>query len=379
MCCIKSDRMKKNKNVLISGASFAGLTTAYWMNQLGYNVTIIEIGSSLKKGGTPVDIKDSTVAIVKRMGIFEQIKAHRVGPEKWEFKNAADQTGYSLIIKGQGEEFADDEFEIERDTLLEILYNLVKDDVTFIFNNSIEKLNESADEMEVTFKDGWSGKYVYVFGCDGIHSVVRKIWFGHESEYAHFLGQYFSIAVVDKLLVENGTYQMYSEANNCTALYAHNDKTDVIFTFRPEKEISYDFRNQQQLKEIVSNQMKGIGWRAAELESELLKSSSFYFDKFCQIKMPSWTKGRVALVGDAGYCASPAAGMGGSLAIIGATALADAFTNNLQDYQSAFRTYNKDLKPFIEEIQKDAVQTLDKLLPATEEQAREMWEKGIGF
>lgn len=371
--------MEQNKNILISGASFAGLTTAYWMNKLGYKATVIEIGGSIKKGGTPVDIKDKTIEIVKRMGIFEQIKARRVGPEKWEFKNAADETGYSLIIKQPGEEFSDDEFEIERDTLLDMLYELVKDDVTFVFNNSVTTLHEAQAHMEVTFKDGSTGAYAFVFGCDGIHSAVRKIWFGHEAEYAHFLGQYFSIAVVDKLLVGNRTYQMYAEVNKGAALYAHNGKTDVIFTFRPDAEIVYDFRNEQQLKEIVSRQMKGMGWRAAELEHELLKSSSFYFDKFCQIKMPSWTKGRVALVGDAAYCASPAAGMGGSLAIIGATALADAFAKYPHDYRGAFKAYHTDLRPFIEDIQGEAIQTLDKLLPATAAQAAAMWENGISF
>lgn len=371
--------MEQIKNVLVSGASFAGLTTAYWMNQLGYKVTVVEIGASLKKGGTPVDIKDNTVKIVKRMGLFEQIKAQRVGPEKWEFKNAADQTGYSLIIKRPGEEFPDDEFEIERDTLLDMLYKLVEHNVELLFNNSVVALMETADYMDVTFKDGSTGKYSFVFGCDGIHSAVRKIWFGHESDYSHFLGQYFSIAVVDKLLVENGTYQMYSVANKGAALYAHNNKTDVIFTFRPDQEIIYDFRDQEQLKAIVSAQMCGMGWRTAELERELFKSSSFYFDKFCQIKMSSWTKGRVVLVGDAGYCASPAAGMGGSLAIIGATALADAFAIHQHDYLKAFEAYNTQLRPFIEEIQALALQTLDKLLPGTEQEAMDIWRDGISF
>lgn len=371
--------MEPNKKVLISGASFAGLTTAYWMNKIGYKVTIVEIGTDLKKGGTPVDIKDQTVDIVKRMGLFEQIKKERVGPEKWEFKNANNQTGYSFIVRQPGEELPDDEFEIERDSLLHMMYDLVKTDVELKFNNSITALHETQHDIEVSFKDGSKDQYDYVIGCDGIHSTVRRIWFGHESEYNHFLGQYFSIAVVNKLLVENGTYQMYAEPNKGAALYAHNNKTDVIFTFRPESEIAYDFRNQEQLKQIVAQQMEGMGWRTAELRSELLNSTSFYFDKFCQIKMPSWTKGRVALVGDAGYCASPAAGMGGSLAIIGATALADAFAMYQDDYQLAFETYNKNLRPFIEEIQAVAVQTLDKLLPDSEEEVKEMWENGISF
>jgi len=371
--------MESNKKVLISGASFAGLTMAYWMNKTGYHVTVVEIGPELKKGGTPVDIKGLSVEIVKRMGLFAEIKKMRIGPEKWEFKNANDQTGFSFVLRQPGEELPDDEFEIERDSLLNMIYGKIKTDVALKFNTSIIALNETQDNIEVFFKDGSKDDYAFVFGCDGIHSAVRKIWFGEESEFAHFLGQYFSIAVVDKLLVDNGTYQMYSEPDKGAALYAHNNKTDVIFTFRTENEISYDFRKQEKLKEIVFLQMEGMGWRTAELRNELLNSTSFYFDKFCQIKMQSWTKGRVALVGDAGYCASPAAGMGGSLAIIGATALADAFIVFQDDYHSAFHSYNTGLRPLVEKIQAEAVQTLDRLLPKDEQEVKEMWGNGISF
>ncbi|TCD00019.1 FAD-binding monooxygenase [Pedobacter frigidisoli] len=365
--------MEHKKKILISGASFAGLTTAYWMNKMGYRVTIVEIGTQLKMGGTPVDIKDGTVEIVKRMGLFEQIKANRVGPEKWEFKNADDVTEHSILLKQSPE----NEFEIERDILLNMLFELVKNDVDFTFDDGITLLNEKEDCVEVTFKNGTQSQFELVFGCDGIHSAVRKIWFGAESEYVHFLGQYFAIAIANKLLVKAGTYQMYAEPNKGLALYAYNNKTDIIFTFRLEKEISYDFRNQEQLKQIVFEQMQGMSWRTPELKAELLNSKSFYFDKFCQVKMPSWTKGRVALVGDAGYCASPAAGMGGSLAIIGATALADAFEKHNGNFELAFNDYNKDLHPFIAEVQAGAVEMLDQLLPRTEEEVR--WRNKNGF
>lgn len=365
--------MDQNKKVLVSGASFAGLTTAYWMNKMGYKVTVVEIGNHLKMGGTPVDIKDSTVDIVKRMGLFEQIKANRVGPEKWEFKNADDVTEHTVLLQ----ELPDDEFEIERDVLLGMLFDLIKTDVDFIFNNSITSIQENEDCVEVTFKDGTQNQFALLFGCDGVHSAVRRICFGNESEYIHFLGQYFSIAIVNKLLVENGTYQMYAEPNKGIALYAYNNKTDIIFTFRPEAEINYDFRDPEQHKKIILERFEGMGWRTAELQKELLHASSFYFDKFCQVKMASWTKGRVALVGDACYCASPAAGMGGSLAIIGATALADAFEKHNRNFELAFDEYNKNLRPFIEEVQAGAVVMLDKLLPRTEEEIR--WRNQHGF
>ncbi|WP_142688151.1 FAD-dependent monooxygenase [Chitinophaga polysaccharea] len=364
----------RSLKVLISGASFAGLSTAWWMNKMGYSVTVVEIGSHLKKGGTPVDIKEVTVDIVKRMGLFEQIKANRLSLESTEFRNADDVTESIRIL-----EQPDDEFEIERDTLLNMLFDRVKDNVEFIFNNSITGLNETKNNIEVTFKDGSHRVYDLVFGCDGVHSAVRRIWFGDETAYSHFLGQYFSITIVNKLLIRQNTLQLYSEPDKGIMLNAYRHKTDIVLSFRSEEEIPYNYRDEAQQKEIILAQFEGVSWRAAELLKEVMAAETFYFDKFCQIKMPWWTKGRVALVGDAGYCASPAAGMGGSLAIIGATALADTFAKYNGDYESAFNEYNKQLRPFIEKVQAEAEATLEFLLPGTEEAIRERNKGGFGF
>src|SRR3954447_3699122 len=102
-------------SVLVSGASIAGLTAAYWLNRLGYKVTIVEIASQIRQGGTAVDLKGDTVNLLKRMGIFDQIKANRLNLELWEFKNADDVTERSMVFRSAGEERPDNEFEIERD------------------------------------------------------------------------------------------------------------------------------------------------------------------------------------------------------------------------------------------------------------------------
>ena len=362
----------KEKKVLISGASFAGLSTAYWMNKLGYHVTVVEIANELRKGGTPVDIRENTVDIVKSMGIFEQIKSNRLKMETMEFKNADDVAEHFSLLKKEGEEITDDECEIERDILLNILFDTVKNDVEFIFNTSITALNETKEDIQVTLKNGSQHAFDLVFGCDGLHSAVRKIWFGDEAEYQHFLEQYFSITIVDKLLIKQNTSQMYNVPGKAIMLNAYNNKTDIVLCFFSEKEILYDYRDQEQQRKIILEQFAGQSWRTAELLEEVQHTKTFYFDKLCQIKMPSWTKGRVALVGDAAYCASPAAGMGGSLAINGAAALADAMQKNKGDYELAFQDYNQNLRPFIEEVQANAVKFgLEMLVPRTEEAIRE--------
>lgn len=363
------------KNVLVSGASFAGLCTAYWMNKQGYQVTIVEIAPGLKKGGTPVNILENTIEITKRMGILDQIVANRLHMESLSLKNAAD-VSERLDYHQERDEV---EYEIERDFFLHLLYDLVKGQVKFIWSDNITGLQEIQEHMAVNFKNAPAQNFDLVFGCDGIHSAVRKYWFGEESLYAHFLQAYFSISITDKLLIPENTTQMYSEPGQTVMLNAYNGKTDICLCFRSEKEIPYDYRNEQQMRNIILENFKDTGWRTPELLEEVQRTTGFYFDKLCQMKMPSWTKGRVALVGDAGYCPSPAAGRGGSIAIDGAAALADAFEKCHGDHEKAFREYDQSFRPFIEEIQAQAAYGLEALIPRTAEAIHKRNSEGLGF
>lgn len=361
----------KNKKVLISGASIAGLSTAYWMNKLGYSVTVIEIANAPRTAGAAIDVRGITVDIVKRMGIYDQLQSESLHVEMIEFKSGDNVTEGSIIPENENQEPAGGDIEIERDKFMDILFNSLKHEVEFIFNNSITALNETEDAIEATFKDGQQRSFHLLFGCDGIHSGVRKIWFGHETNYSHFLNAYFSISIVNKLLIKQKTMHMYNVPDKAITLNAYNNKTDIIFCFFSEKEIPYNYRDTAQQLKIILGQFAGQSWRTTELLDEIQHSENFYFDKFCQIKMPSWTKGRVSLVGDAGYCASPAAGMGASLSIIGASALADALQKHGGNFNLAFKDYNKNLSPFIKEVQAGAeLNVRENFIPRTEEAIR---------
>lgn len=358
----------RGARVLVSGASFAGLSTAYWMNQLGYKVTIVEIGETLKRGGSPVDIREGTVDIVRRMGLYERIRAHSLKPKRSEFKNAAGVTVAAMSSdRGEGS-MATEEYEIERDALLDIMFEAVSADVTFMFGDSISAVDQHADEVSVSFRSGKTHSFDLVFGCDGNHSSLRKMVFGPESDYAVFLQNYFAIAIIDGLLVEEDSTQVYNVPGKAVMLNAYNNKTDIAFCFFSAEEIAYDYRDQDQQRRILYEHFCNEKWRTREVLEQALQCKNFYFDKFCQIKMPSWSKGRVALVGDAAYCATPAAGMGGSLAIVGATALADAFVKHDGNVDAALQAYDESLRPFVEKVQADAVDFgLEMFAPRTDE------------
>jgi 2-polyprenyl-6-methoxyphenol hydroxylase-like FAD-dependent oxidoreductase len=144
----------KNKKVLVSGASFAGLSTAYWMNKLGYEVTVVEIANGLKKGGTPVNIMGSTIEVVKSMGIFDQILSKRITMELIEFKNSNDVTERAELVQEDHIQKGEEEYEVERDFLLHLMYDLIKDDAEFIFGESIASITDNGELVSVKLKRG---------------------------------------------------------------------------------------------------------------------------------------------------------------------------------------------------------------------------------
>ncbi|MBB6108516.1 2-polyprenyl-6-methoxyphenol hydroxylase [Mucilaginibacter lappiensis] len=360
----------KDQKVLISGASIAGLSTAWWLNHIGYRVTVVELAAAPRIDGAAVDLNGPTVEIAKRMGLYEQLKSYRLGVDRIEYKNADDVTEGTMIIN-EGPESPGDEIEIEREKFVAVLTGALKNKVEFMFSNSIAGLEEIADGITVTFNHGSPQIYSLVIGCDGAHSGTRKIWFGPEAAYAHSLNAYFSISIVNKVLVPQRTMQAFSVPYKSVMLNAYNHKTDIIFMFVSETDIPYNYRDTAQQRQIITAQFEGQGWRTTELLKEIEQSESFYFDRFCQIKMPSWSKGRVVLVGDAAYCPSPAAGQGGSLAMQGAAAIADALLKHNGNHELAFTEYDRNLRPSIEEIQTIAEQNVKtNFVLKTEEEIR---------
>ena len=139
-------------------------------------------------------------------------------------------------------------------------------------------------------------------------------------------------------------------------LGTHHGKTDIITLFSAPERIAYDHGSRAAKIELLADHFGQDGWRIPELLSEIEQADNLYFSELAQIEMPTWAKGRVALVGDAAYCASPAAGKGGSLAIDGAAALGDAIAQHADDHGAAFRSYEASFRPFVEQVQTAAAE-----------------------
>lgn len=355
------------KQVLISGAGFAGLTLAYWLNKFGYGVTVVELGKAFRTGGSPIDVRGEALGIAREMGIYDQIKAHEFVHTD-EIVDADGHTLATFAINSLPEYLGD--IEIHRGDLGKIIFDAIpKDEVEIIFGNSISALTQQEDHVEVYFEKGERKMYDFVFGADGTHSIVRKLAFGPEEAFKKFLGVYFAFAATDQIQTgrPKSTGIVYRELGKQAVIYQFKDAVNAILVFRAPK-LDWNYRNHEQPKQILKEYFGGNhNWKIPQILDAMLVAGDLYFDEACQIKMPSWTRGRVGLIGDAAYAPSFFTGMGTSLAMQGATLLAKELYTS-ENYQTAFSKYNEGFKPFVESVQARINHSLKVQLPETEEE-----------
>lgn len=339
--------------ILISGGSVAGLTLAYWLRRYGFRPTIVERASALRSGGQPVDIRGAATEIVERMGVLPAISAAVTGTRGMSYLNRRGGVAANLD-QAFGVVSADDP-EIMRGDLVEILHS-ASPGIEIIYGDSVTGLTEAANGVAVTFEHAEPRTFDLVVGADGLHSNVRKLAFGPESEYVKHLGYYVAIFSTSNFLDLDRWGLYYNVPGRLASIYSTRDKTQarVMLGFASEQ-LSYDYRSLDEQREIIASRFADDGWVVPRLLKAMRTAPDFFFDSTSQVSMTRRTSGRVALVGDAGYCASPLSGQGSSAAIVGAYVLAGELMRAHGDFGAAFARYEAQLERFIELNQKLAV------------------------
>jgi 2-polyprenyl-6-methoxyphenol hydroxylase-like FAD-dependent oxidoreductase len=342
-----------NDKILISGASIAGPTLAFWLARSGYRPTVIERAPRLRTGGNGVDVRGQAIEVAERMGIMPQIRAAAADVIGVSFVDAADRSVARLDLQAIQRKHTSGEVEIMRGDLAGILYEATKHNVEYIFGDSIRTLEQDDVGVTVTFEHSDSRRFALVIGADGIHSTLRHLTFGPESQFVRYMGHYGAFADADPALGEERWMTLYNVPGKVAGVYRSGTHAGAKanFMFRRREPLTYDHRDVEHQKRLLSEAFAGVSWRVPELLAGALADPDFGFDALSQVRMPSWSSGRVTLVGDAAYCASPVSGAGAALALIGAYRLAGELAAAAGDHQLAFRRYEEGHRHTVERVQ----------------------------
>lgn len=352
-------------DILIVGAGVAGATLAYWLARYGHRPTLVERAPQLRTGGYIIDFWGVGVDIAERMGLVPELerKGYRVREVRLVGREGERVGGFSADVFAR---FTGGRYlSIPRGDLAEAIYGALDAGTERVFRDEVTALEDVRGGVVVTFRRSTARRFDLVIGADGLHSSVRALTFGDEERFEKYLG--YKVAAFEVPGYRPRDEEMYvlhtAPGLQIGRFAMRDDRTMFLFVWRdPDPTIPRDPDDQ---RAELRSRFGASGWETAEILRALDASPELYFDRVSQIRMESWTRGRVALVGDAAHCASLLAGQGSALAMLGATVLAGELQLARGDHRLAFERYEQRLRAFIAHKQRAAEGFASSFVPGS--------------
>ncbi len=278
--------------VLVSGASIAGCTLAYWLHHHGFDVTVVEKAAQVRTGGQAVDLK---------------------GPVHRAVLDARRPSSPDGVAGAQRSRR-------QRPT------------------SRVTSLAEDHDGVRATFAQHPPETFDLVVGADGMHSRVRSLVFGPEEDHVQHLGYYYVLARLES----GGEDAMYNEPGRMAATGAGDDPAFFVFASELLPPVGDDVALQKQQAVAA---LSGGGWRMPELVARIPDATEFWMDSISRASVEHWSRGRVALVGDAAW-GNALGGFGTGLALVGAYVLAGELALARGDHDAAFSAYEERMRGY---------------------------------
>ncbi|MGZ4510501.1 MAG: FAD-binding protein [Mycobacterium sp.] len=344
-------------DVLISGASVAGATAAYWLGRHGYSVTVVERHPGPRPGGQAIDVRGAALGVLERMGLLAAAQKRQT---QIRGASVVDRDGNELSRDTEstptGGPIDSPDIELLRDDLVELLYGASQWSAEYIFDDTITGLDDDGATVNVTFERAPARSFDLVIGADGLHSNVRRLVFGPEEQFIERLGTHAAIFTVPNFLdLDYWQTWHYGDSTMAGVYSARNNSEARAMLGFMDTDLRIDYRDTEAQFAELERRMGDDGWVRPQLLEYMRSAPDFYFDEMAQIKMDRWSKGRLALVGDAGYCCSPLSGQGTSVALLGAYILAGELATASQDgtvdYELGFANYHKEFNDYVKRNQ----------------------------
>ncbi len=357
-----------NRRILISGAGIAGPCLAYWLLRHGFEPVLVERAPSLRTGGYIIDFWGLGFDVAEKMGLLPALRHEGYDIEAVRFVDDTGTTTGGFSARALRAVIGDRYLSLLRSDLSRSLYDSLDGKVRTIFGDSIATLKQDDHGVTVRFLRAPPEHFDLVIGAGGLHSPVRNLMFGPEDGFEKYLGYYaaaFSVAGYPRR--DAHAYVSFAAPGRQVSRYAlRGDRTVFFFVFANQPRLTIGLHDLEAQKDALRRVFGGDKWECPAILRALDGADDLYFDAVSQICMDSWTRDRVALIGDACFAPSLLAGQGSALAMAAAYILAGELKAASGDHRTAFAAYEKMLQPLLKKKQRAARSFAGSFAPRTE-------------
>lgn len=359
--------------IAINGAGIAGPALAFWLLKSGHEVLLIEESPKLRTGGYIIDFWGIGYDIAEKMGLISRIRelGYQVREVRFVDRFGKKSGGFSVDVFGR---MTNGRFtSLRRSDLASTIYHALGEKVETIFGDSVSGIEDKGSCLRLSFDRSSPREVDLVIGADGLHSRIRRIAFGPEAGFEVSLGYHVAAFEVEGYRPRDElVYVSHGVPGKQISRFTERDnKTLFLFIFRDEYMGARSPSSERERKSVLADVFSDVGWECPNILAAMENVSDIYFDRISQIRMDSWTKGRVALIGDAAACVSLLAGEGTGLAMAEAYVLAGELSACGGDLIAAFSRYQERMMPFLKRKQESAVKFAGSFAPKS--------AFGIGF
>ncbi|MGX7703681.1 FAD-dependent monooxygenase [Methylobacterium sp. Gmos1] len=335
------------RRVLITGASISGATAAWWLGRAGFDVTVVERAPAFRDGGQNVDVRGIGRTILREMGLERAALERGTGEEGTAWVDAAGRPAARFMAGDTAGDGPTAEMEILRGDLARLLYEASSDRAAYRFGDAIAQAGEDGT---VTFASGETARYDAVIIAEGVGSATRERVFPGEND-PRWMDLTIAYFTAPRTPADDRLWRWY----NAPGSRSVSLRPDPCGTTRAMLSVHGPLREAQgwdvaRQKDFLRERFRDAGWEAPRVLAALDDTDDFYFDVLRQVRMPRWSRGRIALTGDAAWCVTPLAGIGATLAITGARVLAGELARG-DDVPDALAAYERAMRPIVSQAQ----------------------------
>lgn len=325
--------------VLITGASIAGPALALGLDRSGFDVTLLERSPEQRTTGQNIDVRGLGREVLERMGLRDTVMQHLTGEAGTRYVDEHG-TPYATFPKTEGQDGPTAEIEILRGTFAGILVDALPDTIDRRYGDFVVGADQDGTGVNVRYDSGAPERFDLVVVAEGRSSRTRRILFADETEYRDH-GVSIAYGTLDRIGSDTDHWDWYTAPRGRVASIRPDNEGTIRASVSFESEpMGFEQLPVDVQLRILRERLRGAGWQTERiLDGFSERSDEFYTQRMEQVVVSRWSKGRIALLGDAAWGSGPT-GMGTTLSLVGAHILAGELARTIEPAVGADHGYS---------------------------------------